>query len=162
MRKKAYQKKAFESTGVSSDTSANIYMSMLMSHAWRELTANQQRLYLYCKAQYYGEKRKPTTDEYPQGNDQFFFMNQSKWCSLYGLYKENNRAAFYRDMEALIKNGFVTCIQSGKTTRTKSIYAFSSKWQTYCTSDPDIQANELIPSTLCKPQKDKKEWYGKL
>lgn len=70
-----YQKKDFESTGATSDTSANIYMSMLLAPAWRELTANQQRLYLYCKAQYYGEKRKPITVECPNGNDQYFTMN---------------------------------------------------------------------------------------
>ena len=55
-RKPPYQKKPFESNGASNDTSANLYMSMLLSDAWRALTAQQQRLYLYCKAQYYAEK----------------------------------------------------------------------------------------------------------
>lgn len=32
-RKQPYQKKAFESTGASNDTSANLYMSMLLSDA---------------------------------------------------------------------------------------------------------------------------------
>ncbi len=138
-----YRKKDFESTGGPSDTSANIYMSMLMSPAWRELTANQQRLYLYCKAQYYGEKRKPVTEECPNGNDEYFTMNQSKWCSLYGLYKENNRAAFYRDMGALIEKGFISCVQSGKTTRKKSIYAYSRKWQDWGTDSFAIHPGEM-------------------
>lgn len=58
-RKMPYRKKPFESTGVSSDTSANIYMSMIMSVAWRQLSSNQKVLYVYCKAQYYAEKKHP-------------------------------------------------------------------------------------------------------
>ena len=85
-RKQPYQKKEFESTGASSDTSANVYMSMLLSPAWKDLTANQQRLYLVCKAQYYAEKQKPNSDPL------CFTMNQSKWADLYGLYKRNNAA----------------------------------------------------------------------
>ena len=60
-RKTPYQKRPFESIGTSNDTSANLYMSMLLSDAWRALTAQQQRLYLYCKSQYYAEKQKPNS-----------------------------------------------------------------------------------------------------
>ena len=31
---------------------------MLVSPAWRALTAQQQRLYMVCKAQYYADKQK--------------------------------------------------------------------------------------------------------
>lgn len=100
-RKKPYEKKQFESTGTSSDTSANIYMSMLMSKAWTQLTAAQKTLYLYCKAQYYAEKKKP------DGDSLCFTMNQAKWQGLYGLYTTANKRGFYRDMNALIEYGFI-------------------------------------------------------
>ena len=48
--KKKFKPKAFESTGVSSDVSANIYNSMIFSNAWNDLTKNQRLLYLYCKS----------------------------------------------------------------------------------------------------------------
>ena len=48
---KKYEPKSFESDGNASDTSANIYMSMLMSYAWQQLSKNAQVLYVYCKAQ---------------------------------------------------------------------------------------------------------------
>ena len=136
-RKTPYQKKAFESTGTSADTSANIYMSMLLSAAWRALTAQQQRLYLYCKAQYYGEKQKPN------GNPLCFTMNQSKWAELYGLYEKSNAKGFYRDMSALIEKGFITCVECGAITRTKSIYRFSSMWQNYGTKTFTVSPSEM-------------------
>ncbi len=126
-RYKPYQKKPFESTGASNDTSANLYISMLLSAAWRELSAQQQRLYLYCKAQYYAEKKKPNDDPLA------FTMNRAKWRDLYGLYTDANHKRFYSDMAALIERGFIACLESGATTRTKSVYRFSDRWQQYGT-----------------------------
>lgn len=143
-RKQPYQKKAFESTGASSDTSANVYMSMLLSPAWKDLTANQQRLYLVCKAQYYAEKQKIN------GDPLCFTMNQSKWADLYGLYKRNNAASFIRDMTALIEHGFVSCVECGAISRSKSIYRFSSKWQKWGAADFEILPSEMTVSMLRK------------
>lgn len=117
-----YVKKPFESDCSSYDVSANIYNSMLTAPAWLDLTASQQRLYIYCKLQYYAEKRKPNNDTAQ------FTMNQNKWCVKYQLYKTTNAKGFYRDMEALIDHGFIACVESGRATRTKSIYKFSSSW----------------------------------
>ena len=60
-RRKRYMPRFFESTGITNDTSANIYESMLNSAAFQDLTKNQRLLYMYMKAQYYG-KRKPGKD----------------------------------------------------------------------------------------------------
>ena len=145
-RKTPYQKKLFESTGVSSDTSANLYMSMLLSDAWRSLTAQQQRLYLYCKAQYYAEKQKPN------GNPLRFTMNQAKWCGLYGLYEKSNAKGFYRDIAALIQTGFITCAECGAATRTKSIYRFSSMWQKFGTPAFEVAPSDMTLSMRRKEQ----------
>lgn len=136
-KKLAYQKKPFESKGNTSDISSNIYMSMLTSPAFRDLSAQQVTLYLYCKAQYYGEKKKPNNDSL------CFTMNKSKWSGLYGLYDGNNGRGFRRDMEALIEHGFITCVECGAVTRTKSIYRFSSEWQRWGTG-----AFVLLPSDM--------------
>lgn len=143
-KKQPYQKKPFESTGASSDTSANLYMSMLLSAAWKDLTPQQQRLYTYCKAQYYAEKQKP------EQNPLAFTMNQSKWCGLYGLYEKTNAKGFYRDMTALIEHGFVSCVQCGAITRTKSVYQLSSKWQQYGTEAFTISPSEMTIAMLRK------------
>jgi hypothetical protein len=144
--KELRRKKTFEGEeNFKGDTFARIYISMLMSKAWRSLTTKQHELYLYCKAQYYAEKKKPIND-----NSLSFTMNQSKWNGLYGLYTLNNNKAFYKDMTALIELGFVRCLQCGSTTRTKSIYEFSDKWQLYGTPEFKILPSEMTSAMLKK------------
>ena len=143
-----YIKKSFESVGASNDTSANIYMSMLVSPAFQDLTANQQRLYLFCKAQYYAEKRKPI-----EGNYQSFTMNKSKWCGLYKLYKAENYSGFQRDIEALISHGLIRCVECGEHTRTKSIYEFSDAWQKYGTPEFKLEPGDLTNAMRRKMKK---------
>lgn len=146
-KRTAYQKKLFESTGSTSDTSSNIYMSMLTSPAFRDLSAQQVKLYLFCKAQYYGEKRKPNDDPL------CFTMNKSKWSGLYGLYDANNGYGFRRDMETLIEHGFVVCIECGALTRTKSIYRFSSEWQRWNMEGFVLQPSQMTLSMCRKRSK---------
>jgi len=102
-----------------------------MSPAWGDLTNNQRVLYTYCKAQLYAEKRKPEPDGYTGNRENLFTMNKTKWCTLYKLYDVNNGKGFYRDMNALIEKGFVECVECGRFTRTKSVYAYSDKWQEF-------------------------------
>lgn len=138
-----YQPKPFESSGASSDTSANLYMSMLTSAAFKALTAQQKVLYLYCKSQYYGEKH------HPGGEADCFYMNQSMWSDLFQLYdKSSNKTGFRRDRDALIEKGFIACVEDGSPTRTKSVYRFSFMWQKYgkegfCVRDCDKTASML-------------------
>lgn len=148
-RKKPYEKKPFESTGKANDTSANIYMSMLTSSAWRSLTPKQQQLYVYCKAQYYGDKENPNGDNYS------FTMNQSKWCGLYKLYEKTNARGFYRDMGALIQAGFIVCVERGATTRTKNIYRYSDMWQKFRSKAFAVSPTEMTFS-MQKKQATKK------
>ena len=134
-----YKPKSFESLGekyidpngkTRTDTSANIFESMLTSNAFTELTFKQQVLYIYCKAQYYG-KRKPSKD-YPNVSDvqspECFYFN---WATAqrYKLYPAGSSKNFYSDMTRLIEHGLIEKIASGAAHRTKTIYRFSSEWQ---------------------------------
>ena len=142
-RRQPYQKQEFESTCLSSDVSANIYMSMLQSKAWKLLTNSQKVLYLYCKAQYYAEKKKPN------GIPQCFTMNQSKWCNLYGLYKKSNAKGFYRDMDSLIEKGFIICVERGGMSF-KNIYQYSNMWQKFGESEFIVLPAQKTASLLHK------------
>ena len=134
-KKTGYIPRPFESGKQYGDTSANIYHSMLLSDAWKDLTANQKVLYLACKDQYYGEKRRPDADD-----RQCFTMNRHKWLTVYELYSTANERGFYRDMKELINHGFVECLFSGKFNHQKSVYRLSSAWQRW---QPGItQGNE--------------------
>lgn len=131
IKKKRYIPKRFESSGISGDTSANIYNSMLFSEVWFSLSKSQQILYIYCKAQYYGEKKKPKP-MYKQLTEEeqmrCFTMNKAKWCKVCRLYKDGSQRLFIHDMKALIEKGFIDLIEDGKYSRTKNIYALSDRW----------------------------------
>jgi len=160
--KKAYRKKAFESAGVSWDTSANIFMSMLKHPAFRDMTPRQQILYVYCKAQYYGTKGRDKP-RYVEGTvrvkgeapDTQFYFNRSKWCIEYELYTDKDRASFYRDRDALISHGFIRVIENGKTTRTKTIYAFWDMWQQWGQPDFEVKPADMSTSMLNALRKKK-------
>ncbi len=150
-KKQQYTKKLYESDCSRSDTFSAIYMSMMMSPAWKDLSAQQKVLYLACKAQVYAEKQKP------DGNDLQFTMNQSKWCNLYHLYEKSNAKGFYRDMTALIEHGFIVCVQCGAITRTKSVYQFSSKWLKYGTEAFDILPSEMTTAMQRQQRKEQQK-----
>lgn len=147
-KKIKYQKKSFESTLVSNDTSSNIYESMLLSSAWKDLTSRQKLLYIYCKSQYYSEK---TTYE---NNPYTFTMNKYKWCNKYNLYTNSNSASFYKDMEELIKHGFVACIKCGAIARQKNIYIYSDKWIQWKTPQFEVTKDEMTLRMINKMYKD--------
>lgn len=128
-RKSRYKPKAFESTGISGDTSANLYDSMLTNPSFIRLKPRQKLLYLYAKNQYYG-KRKPGRDfpDIPalQGED-LFYLNFSL-VRRYGLYTANGQHEFYSDIKILCDTGFMECVSSGRATKQKSVYRFSDRW----------------------------------
>lgn len=140
-KKPKYRPKPFESRGekfigtngkLMADTSANIYESLLTSEAFKNLTVKQRLLYIYCKSQYYGhrkpEKDFPDIDDF-QGAD-LFYLN---WASVqkYGLYTKTMHSNFYKDMGQLITHGFISRVSSGKHSKSKTIYKFSSGWHTW-------------------------------
>lgn len=152
-KKVKYIKKSFESVGTTTnDVSSNIYMSMLTSNAWENLSTKQQQLYVYCKAQYYGQSGRRAADK--TDNSKFYF-NRVLWQDTYKLYKKGGETRFYKDMSKLIENGFIKCIKCGKHTRTKSIYQFSNKWQYWNTTKFELVPSELN-STLLKKYRTNK------
>ncbi len=131
-RRKRYMPRFFESTGITNDTSANIYESMLNSAAFQDLTKNQRLLYMYMKAQYYG-KRKPGKDfpdeERLQG-DELFYFNLSL-AEKYGLYNRGNHMQFYNDVKAIENHGFIKTVINGYSTKTRSVYKFTGEWKVW-------------------------------
>lgn len=120
-RKKKYVPKRYEAKATSKDVSANIYSSMMQSQAWRNLTPNAIRLYLYMKLQLYGQKSISGYGE------EYFYFNKAMWRDTYPIY--TNQAQFYKDRDLLVKNGFIEIVEHGQNTRTKAIYKLSDRWQ---------------------------------
>lgn len=149
-KRKRFVPKDIESAKGVGDTSANIYRSMLLHPACKDLTASQFRLYVYCKSELYGKNRHDLDGfpAYVRDDPAYFTFNKAKWQKdgLYGLY--SNSGQFYRDMAALIEHGLIDCIQSGYTTRTKSLYRFSTRWQLWGTKDFTVPTSVMTTSML--------------
>ena len=147
-RKKKYVPKDFETDGSSSDTSANIYHSMIQSEAFRKLTKNQRLLYLYMKSQYYGVAKH----KHPSEKQDMFYFNKHLWCEVYGLY--TNAKSFEKDRDALIEKGFIKVKDCGYNTKTKAVYQFSLQWRLYGTSAFCVSASDMSLSMLRKQRNE--------
>ena len=101
---------------------SRIYVSMLESVAWGNLTNNARVLYLYMKSQFY---RKDCIEGF--SSKEYFYFNQGMWQGKYNLYKNKNQ--FYKDRDLLIANGFIEIAVQGRNTRTKMVYKFSDQWK---------------------------------
>lgn len=140
---KVYRPKSWEScpplAGRTYDTSANIYHSMMLSPAWKDLTHSQRVLYLVCKDQFYSvpTAKHPITnaDGEPHETRNYFYLNRYIWQTKYGLYKEGNERQFYKDLEQLVLHGFIGCIISGKATKRKSVYCYLDLWRKWGTPE---------------------------
>lgn len=143
-KKKKFIPKRFESDSRAGDVSANIYVSMLMSRAWQELTNRQKALYLCCKAQYYNRDTNVKTGFSEQfiNNRDYFVFPQHLWfkdsgktdipdSSLKSHNLYSNKKSFYHDMSALIGHGFIDCVECGADLRKKTLYQFSDRWHDY-------------------------------
>lgn len=141
-KRKKWTARPFESQGqkftdphtgtVRTDTSANIYESMLLHPAFTSLKPRQQALYIVCKAQFYGH-RKPRQDFQELESlqrDECFYLNLGA-VTRYGNYTRSMRKEFYGDMKALEEHGLIKKISSGAATHSKSIYCFSGDWKTW-------------------------------
>ena len=98
---------------------------MRKSKAYQDLTMTQRQLYFEMKAEYNPEKS--TAGSITPANDQNIVFPKKSW---FPLYKGNQRK-WEVDRDALIKHGFIEQRESGKTTRTPSVYALSERWKTW-------------------------------
>ena len=135
-----YKPKVFESRGnykdsngnMRKDTSANIYTTMLLSDAYKDLKPRQQALYVVCKSMYLGLSKPRYDKEYKENglyqDNEYFFMNMDVAVK-YGLYKPNTKE-LYKDLRVLIEHGFIEKVsQGGGATKRKNVFKFSDKWQ---------------------------------
>ena len=103
-----------------------IYTNLLTSPAYIDLTSAQKALYIACRdREMYPHPQETGT----AADDRLFYMNRALYVKTYRLYAENNKRGFFRDIKALISHGFISVYRSGKTTRTKNIYSYSSRWK---------------------------------
>lgn len=119
-------------------TTANITRSMLYSDAFLALNLRQRMLYVYMKSEYYGKPKDDLKGFSAQYNDDFngtptpfFTFNWTK-AKKAGY---TSKKTFYDDVDELIEHGLIDCRYSGKNSRSKSLYMFSTRWRKYGTQE---------------------------
>ena len=131
-RKQQYRPKDFESAEPNKPISANIYLDMLLSDAWKDLPTAAKELYIAMKSQYYGQKPIKLTDEItgevtelPQ---EYFYFNRGLARDVFGMKNPNQVS---KNTKALIQYGFIEIAVKAKKAPQKDIYKLSSKWREY-------------------------------
>jgi hypothetical protein len=117
--------------------SSVLYASMLESPAYMDLSDKATRVYTYMKLQFFGVKQ----DDKPSGNDNQFVFNKAMYTQTYKLC--SNWEQFALVSHELVKNGFIEEVENGHTTRTKNVYRYSNKWQTWNHGD-DFRTKDMI------------------
>ncbi len=136
--KNYYVKQRFESKNagstqlqeVNNEPKCTLYLSMLTSDAWANLTGGAIRLYHLMKIQAYASnknigKRKRQDDLVPHGTE--FYFNKAMVQKIYPN-ASRSMSQFYKDRDCLIKNGFIKVVSKGCYTD-KAIYDLSWDWQ---------------------------------
>lgn len=122
--KGVYERKSFETlkpgqSDTSNEPYAALYVTMITSGAYRNLSHGARDLYTVMKLQYLS-KQNGKAGLQPE---QFYFNN-----AMQKKFGFTNKTQFIKWREELKENGFIDIVECGRTTRTKSIYAFSDRW----------------------------------
>ena len=125
-RKGVYERQSFETKKPGKSNESNepysaLYVTMLTSGAWRNLSHGARSLYTYMKLQYMSKTNRSSGLQ----PDQFYFNR-----AMYEGFGFTNRNQFIKWRDELVNQGFITVVECGRITRTKSIYQFSDAWQT--------------------------------
>lgn len=120
----------WESTQSIGGKFAKICETMMKSMAWKDLTMRQRGLYLELKIKY--TKKSDGSD-----NSEDISITEKEYKNEY-----KNKNTLFKDVDALINNGFIRVINHGKYARRPNIYGFSDKWKNYNTPEYFIHPNE--------------------
>lgn len=138
-RKKQPKLKDFETSHSGGGPFTLIANDMFTSLAWLELSKGQRLLYVYMKSQYFGAK------SHPDNIQERFYFNQNLYQNGFRLY--SNKEQFRKDRDALIRHGFIKCVEDNAHTRKRSVYEFSEKWRYFGTSGFSVSHKE-IPASM--------------
>ena len=146
----------YESSQADKDTSANIFISMMLSDAWQDLNDSARVIYLYMKAQRFGQKDVKDNDYMGEsvtyGKDCFYFNR-----GLLKKFGKTDPTTCKKAIDNLISHGFIELVHDGKRTRTNSIYKYSSNWKNWKISQEELQKKNDKRVVLKKNLEQKSE-----
>lgn len=121
------------------DTTTMLTYSMMISDAFKDLTARQRMLYVYAKSQFYGARSRPHTvhkdiKDFEEYNGQrYFYLNHKLMSDVFNLYPKSNHRDLYKDIATLVDHGFIEWYTEPKSVsqsnHMRAIYRYSEAWK---------------------------------
>lgn len=115
-----------------------ITKQMLLSQAWRKMTANQQRLYVFGRFRCFDadHPRKDFPDLPMMQKNDVFYLSFPEAVKM-GFYTKGNKKRFYEDMHQIEKLGFwkkITLVpntSNGGEYFPRAVYKMTADWMDY-------------------------------
>lgn len=114
-----------------------ITKKMLLSQAWRKMTANQQRLYVLGRFCCFNadHPRKDFPDLLMMQKNDVFYLSFQEAVKM-GFYTKSNKKRFYKDMHQIENLGFWKKITlaprySGGELFPRAVYKMTTDWENY-------------------------------
>lgn len=114
-----------------------ITKKMLLSQAWRKMTANQQRLYVLGRFRCFNadHPRKDFPDLPMMQNNDVFYLSFPEAVKM-GFYTKGNKKRFYEDMQQIEKLGFwkkitLTPRDPNGELFPRAVYKMTADWENY-------------------------------
>ena len=139
-RYKKFIPQRFQTDDFEDTRTATITLSMLFSDAWQRLTPKQKELYIAMTSVLFNltrSEREQVRRDYPGADDVFMFP-KSRWFTpsakptdrkYYNYRLYSNERSFYRDLNALMQNGFIELAESNRHRHKKNVYRMSARWK---------------------------------
>lgn len=132
--KGVYERKSFETLKPGQSNTSNekfvaLYVTMITSGAYRNLSHGARNLYTVMKLQYMSKQGQKAGLQ----PEQFYFTNTMQ--KDFGFTNKNEFLKWRKELET---NGFIDVLECGRNTRTNNIYAFSDRWHT-------VEYKEKVP-----------------
>ena len=132
-----YERQTFESKKagdsrlpeIKNEPHADIFLSMVLSDAWANLTGNAVKLYHLMKMQAYSKNKEKNIPKNKRmlGKADFYFNKALIMHAYPNMY--SSMSQFYRDRDCLIENGFIDRIYHSNSPTEKDIFRLSDRWQ---------------------------------
>jgi len=128
----AKKKRTFESfqTSKSNGNFMMLYLDMVDSEAWQQLTAYDIQLYLHMLRKY---QRKTTKGQIWDSNSDNISIPAKEYRQIM------HQATFEKCIDHLIEVGFLKLIENRYKTRQCNIYGFTDTWQKYGTKEFNVE-----------------------
>lgn len=114
---------------IKNEPHTDIFLSMINSEAWANLSGNAVKLYICMKQQAFSKNKNKNVKKGAELKAEEFFFNKALMRKAYPYLYGGSLNQYYKAKKNLIENGFIECPYHSANPTEKDIYKLSDKWQ---------------------------------